>query len=88
MLSQTFSALSDPTRRQILELLKTQDFSAGDLGKNFPITAPSLSHHLSVLKQAGLIASRRQGQEIIYSINLSAFEELAEAIISFFKINK
>jgi DNA-binding transcriptional ArsR family regulator len=85
MLSQTFSALADPTRRQILELLKKQDLSAGELGKNFSITAPSLSHHLSVLKQADLIASRRQGQEMIYSINLSVFEELAEAAMEFFK---
>ncbi|NTW22575.1 winged helix-turn-helix transcriptional regulator [Candidatus Falkowbacteria bacterium] len=88
MLSQTFSALADPTRREILELLKKQDFSAGDLGKNFSITAPSLSHHLNALKQAGLVSSRRQGQEIIYSLNLSAFEELTEIIISFFKINR
>lgn len=85
MLSQTFSALADPTRRQILELLKKQDFSAGELGKNFAITAPSLSHHLNVLKQADLISSRRQGQEIIYSINLSVFEELAETALEFFK---
>lgn len=85
MLSQTFSALADPTRRQILELLKQQDLSAGELGKHFTITAPSLSHHLNVLKQADLISSRRQGQEIIYSINLSVFEELAEVAMQFFK---
>jgi len=85
MLSQTFAALADPTRRQILELLKEQNFRAGDLGKNFSITAPSLSHHLNVLKQADLISSERQGQEIIYSLNLSVFEELTEMVMSFFK---
>lgn len=85
MLSKTFSALADPTRRSILELLKKQDMPAGEVGKNFAITPPSLSHHLNVLKQAGLISSRRQGQEIIYSINLSVFEELAEAALEFFK---
>ena len=57
--------------------------AAGELGKNFNITLPSLSHHLNVLKQADLVASRRKGQEIIYSLNLSVFEEMAEKLIKF-----
>lgn len=85
MLSRSFAALADPTRRRILELLKKEELSAGRLGENFAITAPSLSHHLKVLKQADLISARRQGQEIIYSINLSIFEELAELALDFFK---
>ena len=85
-LNKTFSALSDPTRQKIIELLKKKDMTAGEIGANFPITAPSLSHHLSILKQADLVANRRNGQEIIYSINLSVFEELAGKVISFFKI--
>lgn len=84
-LNNTFQALSDPTRRKILELLKKKDLSAGDIGKSFDITLPSLSHHLGVLKQAGLVTSTRKGQEIIYSINLSVFEEVAEKLIKFFK---
>jgi DNA-binding transcriptional ArsR family regulator len=84
-LNITFQALSDPTRRKILELLKKKDMAAGDLGKNFNITLPSLSHHLNVLKQADLISGRRRGQEIIYSLNLSVFEEMAEKLIKFFK---
>jgi len=84
-LNITLQALSDPTRRKILELLKRKDLAAGELGKNFDITSPSLSHHLAVLKQADLVTSQRRGQEIIYSLNLSVFEELAEKLITFFK---
>ena len=85
MLNQTLRALSDPTRRKILELLKKQDMPAGELGKYFDITAPSLSHHLSVLKQANLVTFQRQGQELVYSLNLSVFEEVAKSLIKFFK---
>jgi ArsR family transcriptional regulator, arsenate/arsenite/antimonite-responsive transcriptional repressor len=87
-LSRMLSAMSDPTRHKILEMLKKKDMPAGRIGQFFPITAPSLSHHLGVLKQAGLISSRRDGQEIIYSLNLSVFEELAEYLVKFFKIKK
>ena len=84
-LNITLRALADPTRRKILELLQKQDLAAGELGKDFDITLPSLSHHLSVLKQANLVVSQRQGQEIIYSLNLSVFEEIAEKLYKFFK---
>ena len=85
-LSNMYAALADPTRLRILELLKKKDFTAGQLGQNFAITAPSLSHHLNILKQSDLVSSRRNKQEIIYSLNLSVFEELAESLIKFFKI--
>lgn len=84
-LNLTLQALSDPTRRKILEMLKKKDMPAGEIGKNFNITSPSLSHHLSVLKQANLVTFRRKGQELIYSLNLSVFEEIAEKLIKFFK---
>ncbi len=84
-LNLTLQALSDPTRRKILEMLKKKDMPAGEIGKNFNITSPSLSHHLSVLKQANLATHRRKGQELIYSLNLSVFEEIAEKLIKFFK---
>jgi len=77
--------LSDPTRRKILEMLKKKDMTAGEIGKNFSITLPSLSHHLNILKQADLVTSNRNGQEIIYSLNLSVFEEVAKSLIKFFK---
>jgi DNA-binding transcriptional ArsR family regulator len=84
-LNNTLQALSDPTRRKILDLLKKNDMAAGEIAKYFTITLPSLSHHLSVLKAADLVTSQRQGQEVIYSLNLSVFEEAAEAIIKFLK---
>ena len=84
-LSKTFQALSDPTRRKILELLKKQDLPVYKLAKNFDITLPSLSHHLNILKQANLVSSRRKGQEMIYSLNLSVFEEVAKVMSKFFK---
>lgn len=84
-LSKTFNALGDPTRHAILELLKKKDMSAGEIGSKFTISGPSISHHLQVLKQTDLVTSRRQGQEIIYSLNVSTFEEVADALIHFFK---
>lgn len=86
LLSKTIQAMSDPTRREILNILKKSDMSAGDVGKNFNITLPSLSHHLNVLKQADLVTSQRSGQTIIYSLNLSVFEEVSKALMEFFKI--
>ena len=87
-INKTLTALSDPTRREILDLLKKSDMSAGAIGKNFKITAPSLSHHLSALREAGLVVSERNGQEIIYSLNVSDFEEIAETLLNFFKKSK
>ena len=84
-LNKTIQALSDPTRRRILELLKKKDMAAGEIGKHFKITLPSLSHHLNVLKQSDLVVSQRNGQEIIYSLNLSVFEEITKTLLKFFK---
>ena len=83
-LNNTFSALSDPTRRKILELLKKKDMSVNEIALNFDITLPSLSHHLTTLKSANLVTSRRKGQQIIYSLNLSVFEEIAKELYNFF----
>ncbi|MDD4901662.1 MAG: autorepressor SdpR family transcription factor [Patescibacteria group bacterium] len=85
VLSKTFNALSDPSRQKILELLKKGDLAAGAIGEYFKFTAPTLSHHLGVLKDADLISVRRDGQMQIYSLNLSVFEEVAEKVIKFFK---
>jgi ArsR family transcriptional regulator, arsenate/arsenite/antimonite-responsive transcriptional repressor len=84
-LNITLSALSDPTRRRVLELLKKKDMTVTELNKYFDITMPSLSHHLSVLKQADLVTYLRRKQELVYSLNLSVFEEVAEKLIKFFK---
>ena len=85
-LNKTYAALADPTRNRILTLLKREDMSAGQLGRHFKITPPSLSHHLNILKQANLVSGHRAGQEIIYSLNLSVFEEVAEKLIKFFTL--
>ena len=83
--SRTIQALTDPSRREILQLLKKKDMSVSEIGSHFSITLPSLSHHLSVLKRVDLVTSQRRGQEIIYSLNLSVFEEAAKKLLSFFK---
>ncbi|OPL07465.1 MAG: ArsR family transcriptional regulator [delta proteobacterium ML8_F1] len=70
-----FKALSDPTRRKILEMLTERDLKAGDIADNFSITKASISHHLSILKEAELIQSERQGQAIVYSLNTTVFQE-------------
>jgi len=84
-LSKTFQALSDPNRQRIIELLKKKDMAAGDLLEHFPMSGASLSHHLSILKQADLISSRREGQRIIYTVNLSVIEELMESLAKLIK---
>jgi ArsR family transcriptional regulator, arsenate/arsenite/antimonite-responsive transcriptional repressor len=70
-----FQALDDPTRRRILELLKKQDLSAGEIASEFEISKPSISHHLDILKQAGLVIAIRRGQFQVYSLNLSVMDE-------------
>ncbi len=75
-LNDGFKALSDPTRRQILQLLRERDLSAGEIADHFSISKPSISHHLNILKQGELIADERQGQNIIYSLNTSVFQDL------------
>ncbi|PLX20421.1 ArsR family transcriptional regulator [Candidatus Parcubacteria bacterium] len=85
-ISKTFQALSDQTRREILELLKKQEMSVGEISQSFSISLPSLSHHLNVLKQVELISDRRKGQEKIYSINLSVLEEVASTLLNIFKV--
>ncbi|MCD9022351.1 autorepressor SdpR family transcription factor [Cohnella silvisoli] len=74
-MNDTFKALSDPTRRKILQLLKEKDLTAGDIADQFNISKPSISHHLNILKQARLVQDERQGQNIIYSINLTVMQE-------------
>ena len=75
-LNDTFKALSDKNRRQIINLLKVKDLTAGEIADHFQISKPSISHHLNVLKQAHLVMDERQGQNIIYSLNATVFAEL------------
>lgn len=74
-LQTTLRALSDPIRREILNLLKNGKLSAGEITEHFDVTAASISRHLSVLKEADLIRDTRQGKFIYYDINTSVLEE-------------
>ncbi len=75
-LQHTLRALSDPIRREILNLLKKGRMSAGDITDHFPVTAASISRHLSVLKEADLIRDTREGKFIFYELNTSVLEEI------------
>ena len=70
--------MADPTRRHILELLARGDMTAGEIAAHFSMTKPSVSHHLNILKSAGLICDQRSGQNIVYSVNLTVFQELVK----------
>ena len=78
-----FKALNDPTRRKILELLRTKDMAAGEIADEFNISKPSISHHLDLLKQAGLVEAVKQGQFIVYSLNTTVVDEIVQWFIQF-----
>ncbi len=80
-----FKALSDPTRRKIIELLKEKNMSAGEIAEHFNMTKPSISHHLSILKNADLISAERDGQQIIYELNTTIFQNLIKWFLNFKK---
>lgn len=75
-MNDAFKALSDPTRRRILHLLRKGDLTAGEIAEHFSMTKPSLSHHLNTLKQANLVLRERQGQHILYSLNTTVLQEV------------
>ena len=75
-LQQTLKALADPTRREILNLLKSGRKSAGEIADHFDITAAAISRHLSILKEADLIEDSREGKYIFYTLNASVLEEM------------
>ena len=83
-----FKALSDPTRREILRLLNTGgEMTAGQLADRFPISGPSMSHHFNLLKSADLISARREGQQILYSLNTTVFQEILAVMFELFHKN-
>ncbi len=83
-MNEAFKALADPTRRQILQLLRRGEMTAGELAEHFDMTKPSMSHHFAVLKQADLIEARREGQQIYYSLNTTVLEDLLAIVWSLF----
>ena len=78
-----FKALADPTRRRILELLRAGELTAGELAEHFDMTKPSISHHLSTLKAAGLVDAERDGQSIVYSLNTTDMQDLMRWFYTF-----
>lgn len=84
-MTDVFKALSDPTRRKILEMLSKQDMNAGQIAEAFDISKPSISHHLQILKNAKLIIDQRRGQNIIYSLNMTVLQDVIKWFFDFYK---
>ena len=74
--NQIFKALADPTRREILRLLRKREMTAGELAERFDMTKPTMSHHFGLLKEAELINSRREGQTIWYGLNTTVVQDV------------
>jgi DNA-binding transcriptional ArsR family regulator len=87
-IDEVFRALSDPTRREILKLLRRGDMSAGEIAERFPLAKSTLSGHFNVLKHAGLIVSERSGTSIVYSVNLAAYEEAIAGVMSLLGVGR
>ncbi len=86
--TKVFKALGDPTRREILNLLKGRDLTPSDLLERLDVTQPTLSHHLDILKRANLIQGERDGQFVCYSLNMSVFQMALEYMMQFLKKRK
>ncbi|PLR98667.1 autorepressor SdpR family transcription factor [Bacillus sp. T33-2] len=82
-MQHTFKALSDPTRRKILDLLKQQDLTAGEISDHFNMTKPSISQHLKILKHADLVHDEKKGQFVVYSLNTTVFQEIVSWALNF-----
>ena len=74
--AETFKALSDPVRRDILDLLRKESLSAGEIGSHFDMTGATISYHLRILKESGLVKENRVKNYIYYELNTSVLEEI------------
>lgn len=81
LVNSIFKALNDPTRREILKLLRKRDMTAGEIADAFNITKPSISHHLDLLKQANLVVAEKQGQFIYYSLNTTVIDDIMSWLV-------
>jgi DNA-binding transcriptional ArsR family regulator len=82
MLDRTLRALGDPTRREILRALRERgDLTAGEIGARFPLAAASVSHHLGVLREAGLVSVERRGRNQVYSLETTVFQEFLQEML-------
>lgn len=84
-MSAVYKALADPSRRRILELLREQDMSAGEIAAHFQLAKPTLSGHFAVLREAGLVTPEKTGTTIVYRLNVSVLEEALMALMGAFK---
>lgn len=87
-MSDAFKALADPTRREILQLLKDKDLTAGEISSKFTISKPAISKHLDVLKNSELVFCRKEGQYIFYSINTTALQNILGGFLELFENTK
>lgn len=87
-INDTFKALADPTRREIILFLKGGSMTAGEIAEKFNISKPSISHHLNILKQAELVDDERKGQNIVYSLNTSVFEDVMRMLLDIFDVKE
>jgi ArsR family transcriptional regulator, arsenate/arsenite/antimonite-responsive transcriptional repressor len=87
-MNAVFQALSDPTRREVLRLLRERDMTAGEITDRFPLSRSTLSGHFNVLKHAGLIVAEKNGTSILYSLNVSVVEQALAAMLELLDVVK
>lgn len=87
-MNDAFQALSDPTRREILRLLRKREMTAGEIAEKFPLAKSTLSGHFNILKHAGLIVAEKNGTTVTYSLNMSVVEQTAAAVMELFDVGK
>ncbi len=83
-MANVFKAISDPTRREILKLLNDKDLSAGEIAEHFDISKPALTKHLNILREAELVSSEKQGNFVIYSINVTVLQQALSGFMAIF----
>jgi ArsR family transcriptional regulator, arsenate/arsenite/antimonite-responsive transcriptional repressor len=81
MSDPAFKALSDPTRREILRLLSRRDMSVGEIVDKFAMSQPSISRHLAVLRSAGLVTARREGQNVVYGLDTTVVQDVVRTLM-------
>jgi len=87
-MNAAFQALSDPTRREILRLLRKREMTAGEIAEKFPLAKSTLSGHFNILKHAGLIVAEKNGTSVVYSLNVSVVEQTLAAVLELFDVGK
>ncbi|MCU0355576.1 MAG: autorepressor SdpR family transcription factor [Cytophagales bacterium] len=80
-MNTVFKALNDPIRRAMLDLLREKDLTAGEIAERFPVGKPTISHHLDLLKQAGLVTAEKNGQFVYYSLNTTVLDEMLKWLL-------